>query len=241
VLFNIVKLHLSCREMVWKPGQSGNIQGRPRAAYHWDGEKIVEHDTTQHRAYRAAMAQGRGKTIGTTAKRDEYKYSAEELHLEDPILFQHKLLGNESLPVGLRVAIAQNIAPYCHPRIGLVSMARYIETPIEVPDIQTIEAEAFLLSLSRRVGAGELDIDSASEVTAQITAWVHSRHARAELELKQLAASADPNPTIRIEGGLPDLPGTSIIMPAPEGPVIEGPSALGQDPTLPKPEPTDAT
>jgi hypothetical protein len=55
------------------------------------------------------------------------------------------------------------------------------------------------------------------------------------------AGEAHADQVIRIEGGLPELPGTQIIMPEREGPVIEGPSALGEDPILPKPEPTDAS
>jgi hypothetical protein len=43
--------------------------------------------------------------------------------------------------------------------------------------------------------------------------WIASKHATLELEIKQLNASQDPNPVIRIEGGLPDLLGTNIIMP----------------------------
>jgi hypothetical protein len=211
--------------MVWKPGQSGNINGRPRAAYHWDGEKIVEHDTTEHKIYKSAKAQGfGGGNGGSAAKRDEYKYSAEALHLEDPILFQHKLLADDALPIGLRVAIAQNIAPYCHPSIGLVSMPRYVETPIDVPEFQSMEeAEAFLLVLSRRTGAGELPLDTASEITAQISAWIHSRRQGMELEIKRLNADATAGEqVIRIVGGLPPLAGCEIIYPELNpSPVIE--------------------
>jgi hypothetical protein len=212
--------------MVWKPGHSGNLNGRPRYAYHWDGHKIVEEDKTEYKNYKS------------TILRDECRKATAGLNLDDPIEFQHKAMMDPSLPIGLRVAIAQNIAPYCHPRIGLVSMPRYVETPIEVPDFKTIEeAEDFLLVLSRRTAAGELPLDTASEITAQISAWIHSRRQGMELELKQLAASIGSNPAIRIEGGLPDLPGTAIIMPEPEGPpAIE---AEPREPAVTK-EPTDA-
>jgi hypothetical protein len=219
--------------MVWKPGQSGNYHGRPRYAYHWDGQKIVEEDKTEYKNYESAI------------KRDEYRRASAGLKLDDPIEFQHKAMMDKSLPIGLRVAIAQNIAPYCHPRIGLISMPRYVETPIEVPDFKAIEeAEDFLLVLSRRTGAGDLPLDTVSQITAQIAAWIHSRRQGQELEIKRLNADAsNATPVLRIEGGLPDLPGTNIIMPTPEGPAIEGelteqgPLALGD---LPKPEPPDA-
>jgi hypothetical protein len=53
--------------MVWKPGQSGNFMGRPRAAYHWDGEKIVEDKPRHDLDYKAAIM------------REAYKYSTEKL------------------------------------------------------------------------------------------------------------------------------------------------------------------
>jgi hypothetical protein len=193
--------------MVWKPGQSGNPNGRPRYAYHWDGEKIVENDNAELKNYKSAI------------QRDEYRRASAGLNLDDPIEFQHKAMKEQTLPIGLRVAIAQNIAPYCHPRIGLVSMPRYVETRIDVPNFKTIEeAEDFLLILSRRTGAGELPLDTAGEITAQITAWIHSKRQGQELELKRLnAENSNLDPVIRIEGGLPDLPGTNIIMPTQPG------------------------
>jgi hypothetical protein len=218
--------------MVWKPGQSGNIHGRPR--------KYPEPPPGTDPRYFYKQA----------ALRDEYRYSAEELRLEDPVLFQHKLLENENLPLALRATIAANIAPYCHPKLGITQPPRFIETEVEVPDFKTIEeAETFLATLAQRFASSELGAQSALDLSTLVRNWISAKHADAEFELKQLAASADPNPTIRIEGGLPDLPGTSIIMPSPEGPAIEGEvaeadgeprSPLGLDPALSKPEPTDA-
>jgi hypothetical protein len=80
--------------MVWKPGQSGNLNGRPRYAYHWDGHRIIEEDRTEYKNYKSAI------------QRDEYRKAAAGLNLDDRIEFQHKAIMD-----GLRVAIAQNIAP----------------------------------------------------------------------------------------------------------------------------------
>jgi hypothetical protein len=205
--------------MVWKPGQSGNPNGRPRAAYHWDGEKIVEDNTIDYEQYKSAIT------------RAEYRKAAKGLKLDDPIEFQHRAMMDDTLPIGLRVAIAQNIAPYCHPRIGLVTMPRYVETPIEVPEFQTIEdAEAFLLTISRRVGAGELDVDMTAEVTTIIRAWINSKRQGQELELK-FRAAIPTDTTIRIEGGLPPLPGTNVIMP-----MTEALGKLGPDDTPAEPD-----
>jgi len=50
--------------------------------------------------------------------------------------------------------------------------------------------------------------------------WISTRHASEELEIKRLNAdNTGSEQTLRIEGGLPDLPGTDIIMPPrPDGP-----------------------
>jgi hypothetical protein len=141
----------------------------------------------------------------------------------DPLEFQHRQMMNESLPMGLRCSIATAITPYHHPKLGLASTPRYVEVPIVVPDFQSVdEAESFLLTLSQRVGAGELAIDSANDVAAHVRGWIHSIRQGQELELKRLNADASTGEqVIRIEGGLPPLPGTSIIMPLPDKPTIE--------------------
>jgi hypothetical protein len=71
-----------------------------------------------------------------------------------------------------------------------------------------------LLSLSQRVGTGNLEIQSATEISARVLQWIGSRRNTLELELKRLNAdAANGDQVVRIEGGLPDLPGTQIIMP----------------------------
>jgi hypothetical protein len=183
--------------MVWKPGQSGNIHGRPR--------KYPEPPAGVDPRYFYKRA----------ALRDEYRFSAEELSLEDPVLFQHKQMMNESLPLALRCMIAANISPYCHPKLGITQPPRFIETEVEVPNFSSVEeAEQFLATLSQRFAAAELGSQSALDLSTLVRNWISAKHASEELELKRLAADASTTaPTIRIEGGLPDLPGTSIIMP----------------------------
>ena len=228
MFFGIQPLFSCTREqMSWKPGQSGNYNGRPRAAYHWNGSTIIEEDKNDLKLYRDAQNRGFAAASGNGNGKDV---------LQDPILFQHKLLSDESVPLGLRVAIAQNIAPYVHPRVGIVGMPRYVETPIEVPAFQTIEdAESFLLTLSQRLGAGEVSIDAVNEITAIVRTWIQSKHQGQELELKRLAAdNVGQEQVIRIEGGLPELPGTNIIMP----PRPDGPEDIIHEPAQ-DPEPVD--
>jgi hypothetical protein len=198
--------------MVWKAGQSGNPNGRPR-------KYPAVPDGIDPRYYYKQ----------TATVKEEQRYTPEgELVLEDPVLFQHRLLGDNSLPVGLRASIAAAISPYCHPKLGLVSPPRFIENEVEVPDFKTIEeAEAFLATLAQRFASSEIGAQSALDLSTLVRNWISARHATEELELKRLAADAYTAPrVIRIEGGLPDLPGTNVIMPTQPG----QPEALEHEP-----------
>jgi hypothetical protein len=109
--------------MVWQPGQSGNPNGRPR-------KYPAVPDGIEPRYYYKQ----------TALIKEEQQYTPDgDLILEDPVLFQHKLLGNESLPVHIRASIAAAIAPYCHLKLGLVSPPRFIEIPIEVPTSKPLQ------------------------------------------------------------------------------------------------------
>jgi hypothetical protein len=186
--------------MVWKPGQSGNLNGRPRK---YPGPPAGM-DNVEGRAYYL-----------NAALRDEYRAIAEAQDLIDPILFQHQLLSDETIPAPARAVIANQIAPYYRPRLGVMELAKFVQTPIEVPAFGTIEdAEAFLLQLAQRVATQELDTESTEQVGARVLDWIRSKRAGQELEIKRINATQDIGPqTIRIEGGLPELPGTEVIMP----------------------------
>jgi hypothetical protein len=144
---------------------------------------------------------------------------------------------NESLPLDTRLTIATAIAPYIHPKLGMTAPPRFIEVPIELPDFQTIEeAESFLASLATRFAQAELGAQSALDLSTLVRNWIFAKHAAMELELKRLAANdSTGNRVIRIEGGLPDLAGTSIIMPElPPGPDVIEVSAVDGPVTLTK-------
>jgi hypothetical protein len=186
--------------MVWKPGQTGNPSGRPRKyplSPEGMSERIVYHQ------------------LKVAAIRDEYRAIAEAQDLEDPVLFQHRLLSDKSIPAPARAVIANQIAPYYRPKLGIVEPAKYVQTPIEVPAFATIEdAEAFLLQLAQRVATQELDTESTEQVGARVLDWIRSKRAGQELEIKRINATQDiGSQTIRIEGGLPALPGSDVIMP----------------------------
>ena len=77
----------------------------------------------------------------------------------------------------------------------------------EVPVLSSIEqAEAFLATV-----AAENDLDPIELMTA-VRTWIDSRRAGKELDLKVNAQGGGGDAVIQITGGLPPLPGTSIIM-----------------------------
>ena len=133
-----------------------------------------------------------------------------------------------------------NARPRFRPRLGLVTPPKYIETPIEVPAFTSIEeAESFLLQLAQREASQELDSESVATVCARVLDWIHSKRAGQELEVKRInAAAADPSQEQRIiiEGGLPELPGTNVIMPQLNGQHLEL-TATKTDPTHPAHDP----
>src|SRR5215831_19186399 len=126
---------------------------------------------------------------------------------------------NEQIEPGLRIAAAAALAPFCHPKMQATPTPRFIDNPIDVPHFDRLsDAEAFLAKLPVLVARGELDFQSAQELCAMTTLWINSQYQREELAIKQYnAGSTEHAQTIRIEGGLPALPGTSIVMPVLDG------------------------
>jgi hypothetical protein len=190
--------------MVWKPGQSGNLNGRPRK-YPKPPEGMAQNDYLD------------------ILKRDEYRYTAKEQNLEDPILFQHRLLSDESIPKAARAVIANQIAPYYRPKLGIMELPKYVITPIDIPDFQTIEdAESWLLDLARREAHQEYDSDSVATATERVRGWIQSKRAGIDQEIKRAAqGEVTGDQLIRIEGGLDPLPGTTITMPQLNGHTID--------------------
>ena len=140
---------------------------------------------------------------------------------------------HESQDDSLRVAAAAALAPYAHPKLQSLPTPRFVENPIEVPEFTHLsDAESFLAKIAALVARGELDIQTGLELSTLAKNWIEAQYAREELAIKQINAGAtDQEQTIRIEGGLPQLPGTNTIMPV----LDHGPATNGH--TLAPPEP----
>jgi len=136
-------------------------------------------------------------------------------------------LAHESQDEGIKMAAAAALAPYCHPKLQATPTPRFIENPIDVPNfVRVSDAEAFLARLPVLVARGELDFQSAQELCAMTKLWIDSQNNRTELDLKAInAGTIEHEQIIRIEGGLPALPGTNVTMPLLDGHVTNGHAA----------------
>ena len=76
------------------------------------------------------------------------------------------------------------------------------------------DAEQFLAKVAALVAHGQLDFQAGQNLSALAKNWIDSQYAREELAIKQYnSGTTEHEQTIRIEGGLPALPGTNITMP----------------------------
>jgi hypothetical protein len=117
----------------------------------------------------------------------------------------------------IRVAAASALAPYCHPKLQATPTPRFIDLQIDIPEfVHTSDAEAFLARIALLCARGHLDIQSAQELSALVKLWIDSQYQKDELAFR-ISPPETRDTTIRMEGGLPALPGTRIDMPVING------------------------
>src|SRR5262249_53840764 len=143
---------------------------------------------------------------------------------------------NEQIEPGLRIAAAAALAPYCHPKMQATPTPRFIDLQLDVPEFAHVsDAENFLAKIALLVARGHLDIQSGQELSGLVKLWIDSQYQKDELQFK-INPPEQRNVTLRIEGGLPALPGTNITMPvldhepATNGHALAAPSPVVTDP-----------
>jgi hypothetical protein len=111
------------------------------------------------------------------------------------------------------VATASSIlAPYCHSKRGTLPAPRFLPEPVAVPTFTSItQAEDYLASIPVLLGRGEIDSQTALELSTLTKNWLDAIYAHQEYDLKLAAQGGGSDTTIRITGGLPPLPGSNII------------------------------
>src|SRR3974390_1939772 len=178
----------------WKKGVSGNPAGRPRGK--------MENGRIRKARQEVFTAVAEFVADANT----NYKSSVELLM---------DFANNEKLQPSLRISAAQAAAPYQFPRKLSVPPPQYIHTEVVVPDFDSIEgAEAFLVELTTRVASAELDYQSSDEIARRVQGWINNKRADQEIEIKRFNSGQETgDQIIKIEGGLPSLPGTNVTMP----------------------------
>ena len=142
----------------------------------------------------------------------------------DPADLLSSIVTNNQEPKELRIQAAGLLMPYKYSECGTAPVQVYIDVPLDTPEFTHLsDAEQFLAKVAALVARGELDIQTGVELSSLAKAWIDSQYAREELAIKQYnAGSTEHEQTIRIEGGLPALPGTNITMPMLDGHATNG-------------------
>jgi hypothetical protein len=153
-----------------------------------------------------------GRPVGSRNKRtQEIIKEIQKLGHKDCLMRLSEIVHSEA-DTSLAISAAAHLAPYMHGKMGTIPAPRYVEQTFEVPSFQSIDqAEDYLAEIPQRVARGELDFQSALDFSNLVRNWVETKLAHTNTDLK-VQAQGGGDATIRIEGGLPQLPGTNINM-----------------------------
>src|SRR6516165_2722774 len=157
-----------------------------------------------------------GRRHGSRNKRTEEIFSRLENRGDlDPADLLSSIVTNNEEPKELRIQAAGLLMPYKYSKCGTAPVQVYIDVPLDTPEFTHLsDAEQFLAKVAALVAHGQLDFQAGQNLSALAKNWIDSQYAREELAIKQYnAGSTEHEQTIRIEGGLPALPGTNITMP----------------------------
>lgn len=183
-----------------------------------------------------------GNTHGGGRPRGRPNIRSEEMRLQweyrsfpNPVEFYGPIVTDTELPIETRIAAYNSAIPYMYPKIGAIIPAPelvFIEAKVEYqyPNPQSLdEARANLAHLDQlfRDQAIGLVTYNSLKSTQEKLLYTHID------EQKMLTAQGGPpTTTIRIEGGLPKLEGTNIIMPEMNGheAVVQDPRPTDQEP-----------
>ena len=132
----------------------------------------------------------------------------------DPAEFLSEVASDENEAKELRLAAANYLMPHYHSKLGAIPVPppdQYFEEAISLPKPTTVrQACENIALLSDMKSTGKLAIAKADTLIAD------QRFIASALVDEQKLLTAEGGPSeqvIRIEGGLPALPGTDVIMP----------------------------
>jgi hypothetical protein len=171
---------------------------------------------------------GKGRPPGAPNKRtNELRIRLQNRGDIDPAEFCSSIVSNPNEPTELRLAASNYLLPYLYAKRGAVPTPRYIDEPIQLPEPTTIEqANKNIAYISNLKAQGLIDLDFANSLIADNTTIANNLIAEEELKFK-LYPPEERDTVIKIEGGLPQLPGAeNLIMPQLNGHATNGHDAL---------------
>ena len=178
-----------------------------------------------------------GRRLGSRNKRTaEIFHRLENRGDLDPADLLSSIVTNPQEQQELRIQAAGLLMPYKYSKCGTAPVQVYIDVPLDTPEFTRLcDAEQFLAKVAALVAHGQLDFQAGQNLSALAKNWIDAQYAREELSIKQYnSGSTEHEQTIRIEGGLPALPGTNVTMPLLGGkPVTNGHALAAPGPAVP--------
>src|SRR5262249_36372801 len=165
-----------------------------------------------------------GRPLGSRNKRTkEIIQQIIESNNKDPLITLSEISSSDP-DSAIRATAANMLAPYMHSKMQSTPAPRFVEESFDIPTFAHLsDAEQFLARIAALVSGGSLDIQSGLELSTLARNWLDAQYAKEELQIKQYnAGTTEHEQTIRIEGGLPALPGTNIPMPMLDGHATNG-------------------
>ena len=174
-----------------------------------------------------------GRPPGSPNKRsEELRRRLKDRGDTDPAEFCSSIVSSETESTELKLAAANYLLPYLYPKRGAVPTPRYIDEPVQLPEPVTIEqANRNIAYISNLKAQGLIDLDFANSLIADNTTIANNLIAEEELKFK-ISPPETRDSTIRIEGGLPALPGTNVTMPVLDGRSVTNGHALEPPPPV---------
>jgi hypothetical protein len=151
---------------------------------------------------------------------------------QDPLLTLAELQA-KSTDEGIRATAANMLAPFLHSKCGAMPPLRFISEPVTLPcpnPTTTNELDRNIAHIVQLYASGVLDLDAYSALLAGQREHTVSFKAREEVP---------GNQDIHVTGGLPPLPGTTIIFPELNGHTVNGNILAPPEPAILPPQDPD--
>jgi hypothetical protein len=145
---------------------------------------------------------------------------------KDPAEFLSDIISDKTQSTEVRVAASGQLMPYYHSKLGATPVPPspvYVQEAVSLPKPTTIQlAYENIAHLAEMKALGKLDLATADSLINDQRVILN-----ALIDEAKLIAAQGPTSemTIRIEGGLPTLPGTNIAMPLANGHELPNPGS----------------